>query len=179
MMQSVSLFKVPDDGKASSFGEVAVNALALLVHTDGNNMQMMAIDVLMLDDDIRLVTISHALHILMRHLCQFPVRQPIIRMGIERDVDDRLFRAHMSGHPLLEVCQHLCNIDLTVTVVEHLVSVLQLAFPHIHLVGIILDGTEKGTSDRYFCNHLSLASFANATICCPCSIIWRVIDSRR
>ena len=178
-MQSVSLFKVPEDGKASPFGEVAVNALALLVHTDGNDVQMMAVDVLMLDNDIRLVAITHALHILMRHLCQFPVRQPVIRMGIERDMDYRLFRPHLSGHPLLEVCQHLCNIDLTITVVEHLVSVQQLAFPHIHLVGVILDGTEKGIANRYLCNHLSLASFANATICCPCSIIWRVIDSRR
>ena len=82
-MQSVSLFKVPDDGKASPFGEVAVNALALLVHTDGNNVQMMAVDVLMLDNDIRLVAITHALHILMRYLCQFPVRQSVVRMGIK------------------------------------------------------------------------------------------------
>ena len=123
MMQSVSLFKVPEDGKASPLGEVAINAFALLVHTDGNDVKMVAIYILMLDDDIRLVTISHALHILMRHLCQFPVRQPVIRMGIERDMDYRLFRPHLSGHPLLEVCQHLCNIDLTITVVENLICV--------------------------------------------------------
>ena len=43
MMQSVSLFKVPDDGKASPFGEVAFNALALLIHTDRNNMQMLSV----------------------------------------------------------------------------------------------------------------------------------------
>ena len=46
-------------------------------------MQVVAVYILVLDDDIGLVAISHALHVLMRHLGKFAIGQLVIGMRVE------------------------------------------------------------------------------------------------
>ena len=178
-VEVVSLLKVTEDIETSPFGEVGVDTLALFIHTDGYDMQVMTVNVLVLHNDIRLVSIAHTLHILMCHFGQFLVRQPVIWMGIERNVNNWFLRAHLHWHVPLKVMQGLNNVNLARTIVEYLVGIKQLPLALVHLVGIILDGTEETGANRNLCYHRSFASFANATICCPCSIIWRVSPSKR
>ena len=63
--------------------ERLVDASALFVDTDGYDMDMMTIYILMLDDDIRLVSISHPFHVLTGYSREVAIRQFVIRMGIE------------------------------------------------------------------------------------------------
>ena len=131
----------------------------------------MTVDVLMLYDDIRLVAIAHTLHILMCHFGQFLVCQSVIGMGIERDMDDWFLRTHLHWHVPFKVMHGLNNVNLACTIVEYLVGIKQLTFTFIHLVGIVLDGSKEAGADCNLRYHRSFASFANATIFCPCSII--------
>ena len=170
-VEIIPLFEVTEDVEASTFSEVTVDALALFIDTDGNDMQMVAVYVLVLDDDIRLVAIALALHVLMCHLRQFAIGQFVVRMGIERDVDDRLLCSHLIRHVPLKVMQGLDNVNFARTIVEDLVGIKQQPLALIHLVGIVFDGSKKAGADSNLCYHLSLASFASETIFCPCSII--------
>ena len=131
----------------------------------------MTVDVLMLQDEIRLFAIAHTLHILMRHLCKFAIRKTVIRMRIERDMDDGLFCPHLPGHVTLKVRQDQTDVHTSCALVEYLVGVKELTFSLVHLVGIVLDDAEEAAADSYLCDHRSCASLASMTICCPCSII--------
>ena len=60
-----------------------VYAPAVLVHPDRHDMQMVAVDVLMLENEIRLVAEPHLLQILQCDVLKFCIRQNIVGMRIE------------------------------------------------------------------------------------------------
>ena len=55
-MQSVLLFQFPADAIAAAVEEIPVEPFPVLVHVDCHDVQVMAVDVLVLEDKIRLVS---------------------------------------------------------------------------------------------------------------------------
>ena len=60
-------------------------------------MDMGALNIGMLENDIGLVAIPHALHILLRHFHELPIADPIRRIRVQRYVAHRLFRFDICG----------------------------------------------------------------------------------
>ena len=59
-------------------------------------MEMLAFDVLVLENDIRLFAVTHALHVFLRDVPELIVGQPVFRRGIQRSMESRIGRSSVS-----------------------------------------------------------------------------------
>ena len=97
-MQSVLLFQLPCDSLATMEIVPVVQTFAVLVHTDRDDVQMVAVNILVLIDHIGLVAITEFLQIFECDILKIGVGQPVIGMRIEGDMDNGLFRSHSRWH---------------------------------------------------------------------------------
>ena len=81
----------------------------------------MTVDVLMLVNHVWLVAISHALQVFPCDVLHLHIRQHIIRMRIQGDMHDRLFRSYMRRKVSLEITQGVGDARLSRTIIEDLV----------------------------------------------------------
>ena len=97
-------------------------------------MQMVAVDVLVLIHHVGLVAVAQTVEVFPCYLLQFRVRQHIVGMRIDGDVQHRLLRAHRGGHEGQEALHRLGNIHRTTPVVEDAVGGQQ---PSLFLVDLL------------------------------------------
>ena len=114
--------------------EVLVEPPAALIYIDGDDMQMVAVDVLVLIHHIGLVAVAQTVEVFPCYLLQFRVRQHIVGMRIDGDVQHRLLRAHRGGHEGQEALHRLGNIHRATPVVEDAVGGQQ---PSLFLVDLL------------------------------------------
>ena len=77
-------------------------------------MDVRAVDVGMLIDDVRLSAPAHSLHIFVSDVCQNLVRQRVFRVGVERDVDNGLLRSDVRRHPSENLCSCISDQETSV-----------------------------------------------------------------
>ena len=62
---------------------VVVEPLAVLTHTDGNDMQVVAVNVLVLEHDVWLIAVTDFLHVFPCDVGKLRIGQLIFRMRIQ------------------------------------------------------------------------------------------------
>ena len=82
LVEIVLLLQVTSDSLALMVVVSAIQALAVFIHSDGHDVHVMTVDVLMLVNHVWLVAISHALQVFPCDVLHLHIRQHIIRMRI-------------------------------------------------------------------------------------------------
>ena len=123
------------------------NGTSRFIHPDGNNVQMFPPDVVVAIDHIGLVAEPHALHVLFRQGDILSVIQHILRIGIERDVQDRLFGLAVGGQIVAErTGQKLDGTGFAADRLNDAVSEKDVGVPSVHFHLVIGEHTVQAAS---------------------------------
>ena len=141
-----------------------VYAPAFLVHPDRHNMQMVAVDVLMLENEIRLVAEPHLLQILPCDVLKFCVRQNIVGMRIERDMHHRFLHLRPHGHQSEKVLHSPVDIHRPRTVIVDAVGCQKPPFRLVDLFPVVGKCAVQRLSYTDFCDHFASISLESSTI---------------
>ena len=125
------------DALAAAVDEVTVKPPAPFVHIDGNDVQVVAADVFVLEHEIRLVAVAKPVEILACELFQFRVGQTVVGVRIEGNVDDLIPSAHLLRHEALEVLLGTGYVHMSAAVVENPVYGKEPAFAFVHLLPVV------------------------------------------
>ena len=117
--------------------EITVEPPAVFVHIDGNDVQVVAADVLVFEHEVRLFTISQPVKILACELFQLRVGQAVVGVRIERNMDDLVPRAYLLRHEPLEVPLGTCHVHPSAAIVEDPVHGKEPAFALVHLQTVV------------------------------------------
>ena len=98
-MQAVFLLQKFGNLLAATVFELVGYFPSLTIDTQGNDVDMMPADVLVLEDKIGLVAVTEPLHVFPADFRQLSVGQHVVGMRVEGDVYDRLLGAVMVRHP--------------------------------------------------------------------------------
>ena len=137
LVEIVLLLQVTGDSLAPVVIISTVQAFAVFIHPDGHDVHVMTIDVLMLVNHVWLVAISHALQVFTGDVLHLHIRQHIIRMRIQGDMHDRLFRSYMRRKVSLEITQGVGDARLSRTIIEDLVRCQELSLLLVNLLTIV------------------------------------------
>ena len=140
------------------------DSLAVLLNSDGNDVHVVTVDVLMLIDHVGLSAKTNLLHILTGDIFHIRVRQFVVRMWIEGDMYHRILRAASVGDEVHEVLHCLADIHLARTIIEDAVGGKQLALILVNLLAVVGQCPEERVTETYLCDHLSLYSFVSSKI---------------
>ena len=77
--------------------ESVIETLAVGIYTQGNDVQVMAVDVLVFEYHVRLTAVTHLLHIFTGDIFHLGVRESVVGMRVERDMQYRLFCPNSFG----------------------------------------------------------------------------------
>ena len=136
-VQPVFLFQLGGDAPAAAVDEIAVEPSSLLVHIDGDDVQVVAADVLVLEHEIRLVAVAQPVEILACELFQLHVGQAVVGVRIEGNMDDLIPSAHLLRHEALEVLLGTGYVHMSAAVVENPVYGKEPAFAFVHLLPVV------------------------------------------
>ena len=95
-------FQLPADLHRTLVLVAVGNGTPGFIHPDGDDMQVLPPDVVVVIDDIGLVAEAHAAHILLRHFDKSLFVHAILRVGIKRYVQDRLLGLAVGGEVVAE-----------------------------------------------------------------------------
>ena len=165
-VQPVLLFQLGGDALAAPVDEVTVEPPAVFVHIDGNDVQVVAVDVLVLEYKIRLVAVTQPVEILACELFQLRIGQMVVGVRIERNVDDLITRAHLLRHEALEIPLGTCHVHPSVAVVKNPVHGKEPAFTLIHFQTVVGECAVQRCPHAYLRDHLSSNSLESSTTCC-------------
>ena len=130
-------------------------------------MNMPAVDVGMLEHDVRLFAPAHALHIFLGDFGKLFGRQTVFGVGVERNVYDGFLGAVVRGHPAQQVFGRRRDVELPVGRFPQNMRQEHLALSPIDLLLVV----GKCPVDVFPCGdfgyHRSLNSSERAMICCP------------
>ena len=118
-MQIEFLFEFLAYAFAPAEKKVLVDAFTLFIDIDRYDVHMVAVDVLVFDNHIGLVAVAEPFHIRLRDVCHLHIRESVVGMRIERDMDDRVTRPDVFGHTVAEVTQQSGAIHPSVPAIEH------------------------------------------------------------
>ena len=149
--------------------KVPVDTFTLFIDIDRYDVHMMAVDVLVLDNHIGLVTVAKPFHIRLRNVCHLHVREAVVRVRIERNMNDRVACPDVFGHAVTEVPQQSGGIHPSVPIVENLVRGKELSFARIHLLRVVGKCAVERTADAYLCDHCCSKVWVRRMICCVMS----------
>ena len=94
-VQAVLALQLTGNLPASAEVVAVADAPAIGIHTDGYDVQVVAVDVLVFVDNERLLAEPHPFHVLTRYVLQLHVRQAVVGMRVERHVHDGLLCPHV------------------------------------------------------------------------------------
>ena len=137
LVEIVLLLQVTGDSLAPMVVVSAIQTLAVLIHPDGHDVHVVTVNVLMLVNHVWLVAISHALQVFPCDVLHVHIRQHIIRMRIQGDMHDRLFRSDMRRKVSLEITQGIGDARLSRTIIEDLVRCQEFSFFLVNLLTIV------------------------------------------
>ena len=164
-VQPVLLFQLGGNALAAPVDEVTVKPPAAFVHIDGDDVQVVAADVLVLEHEVRLVAVAQPVEILACELFQLRVGQAVVGMRIERNVDDLVPRAYLLRHEPLEIPLGTCHVHPSAAVVEDPVHGKEPAFALVHLQTVVGECAVQRCPHAYLRDHLSSNSLESSTTC--------------
>ena len=168
-MQRKFLFEFLAYAFAPAEEEVLIDAFTLFIDIDRNDVYMVAVDVLVLDNYIGLVAVAKPLHIYLCDVCHLHIRESVVGMRIERDVNHRVACPDVFGHAVAEVTQQSGAIHPSVPAIEHPVGGKELSFARIHLLRIVGKCAVERVADAYLCDHCCSKVWVRRMICCVMS----------
>lgn len=110
-MQPVLTFQLFGNGYAAFVAPAVFDLAAVLPDLHRHDVNMPAVDVGMLEHDVRLLAPAHAFHIFLGDFRKLLGGQTIFGVGIERDVYDGLLGAVVRGHPAQQVFGRRRNVE--------------------------------------------------------------------
>ena len=126
---------------------------------------MLPVDILMLEDDIGLISVAHFLHVF---ICDFPelfVGQFIFRRRIQRDMEYRIDRPAVGFEVRPETLHAGLDIHTSISVerLQHLLPIENFGFILIYFLLVVVQSSSGRRARPYIRNH-SLACFARLRI---------------
>ena len=149
--------------------KVPVDTFTLFIDIDRYDVHMVAVDVLVLDNHIGLVAVAEPFHIYLCDVCHLHIRESVVGMRIERDVNHRVACPDIFGHAVTEVSQQSGAVHLSVPAIEHFVGGKEFSLVRIHLLGVVGKCAVERTSDTYLCDHCCSKVWVRRMICCVMS----------
>ena len=137
LVEIVLLLQVTSDSLALMVVVSAIQALAVFIHSDGHDVHVMTVNVLMLVNHVWLVAISHALQVFTGDVLHVHIRQHIIRMRIQGYMHDRLLCSDVRRKVSLEITQGIGDARLSRTIIEDLVRCQELSLFLVNLLTIV------------------------------------------
>ena len=139
--------------------------MSVLIDPQRYQMEMLSGNVLMLEDDIRLVAVTHTFHVFLCDLTELFVGQLVFRRGIQRSMENRAGRPSVGFEVRPETLHAGVDIETSVSVerFEYLLSEEHFGFILIHFLLVIIQRSTGRGARSYIRNH-SLACFARFRI---------------
>ena len=128
---------------------------AVPVHPDRHDMQVVAVDVLVLENKVRLVAEPHLFQILAGDVLQFRVGQHILGMRIQRDMHHRLFHFHLRRQEGEKALHRLVDVHRPRAVIEDTVGGKQPAFRFVNLLPVVGECAVQRVPYTDFCDHFA------------------------
>ena len=118
-------------------------------------MEMLSGNVLMLENDIRLVAITHPFHVFLRNVPELIVGQLVFGRGIQRSMENRIGRSSVSFEVGPETLHAGIDIQSSVFIerFEHLLPEKHLGFILIDLFLVIVQSPAGRGARPYIRNH--------------------------
>lgn len=111
--------------------------------------------VLVPENDVGLVAVSQLLHVFPPDGLQLSVGESVIGMGVEREVDHRLFRPEVGGKVGLEAAHAFRNAGRAVGTLHDTVPCQGPGLALVHFLLVVIKRPVDGHPGRYLCNHRS------------------------
>ena len=128
-------------------------------------MQVVASDVLVLVDHVGLVGIAQSFHILACEVPKFDIRQPVVGVRVQGNVDDRVTGTHIGGHTASEIFHRPVHVHLSRAFIKNLVGRKEPALVLVYLLAVIGERPVEGTAYTDFCDHCSSNLRVSSIIC--------------
>jgi len=137
----------------------------LLIDPQRHDMEMLSGNVLVFENDIGLVAITHTFHVLLRDVPELSVGQSVFRRRVQRDLENRIGRPSVSFEVGPEAIHEGIDIHPSIFVerLQHLLSKEHFGFILIHFLLVVVQGPAGRGARSYIRNH-SLACFARLRI---------------
>ena len=175
-MQPVFLLQLTGDLFATIVVVLVADTFPVIVHPHRHDVQVVAVDVLVLENKIRLVAETEFFQILAGYILQFRIGQHILRMWVERNMHHRLLHLHLWRHEGEKTLHRLVDVHLSRTVIVDAVGRKQPPLRLVNLLPVIGNRAVQRVSYTDFCDHfasISLESstirrlsFTSSTVCC-------------
>mgnify|MGYP000952947980 CR=1 FL=1 len=120
--------------------------LAVSPHTEGYYMDMVPVDVHVFENQIRHISQTHFLHILVGQCRIVGVAQTVVGMRIEGNVHHRSLGLRMRRHPAHEILIYSMDVHRAGTIIIYFVGVEQPAFFLVDFLPVIADCAVKGVA---------------------------------
>ena len=164
-MQAVFALQVTQNLHRAPGFEIVREFAALLIDPQRHDMEMLSGNVLVLENNIRLVAVTHTFHVFLRDVPELIVGQSVFRRGVQRGVEDRV-RSPAVGFEVRPKAIH-AGVDIHSPVLverfQHLLPEEHFGFAFIYLFLVIAQGSAGRGTRSYIRNH-SLACFARLRI---------------
>ena len=139
--------------------------MSVLIDAQRYDMKMLSVDILMFENNIRLVAVAHAFHIFACDLPELFVCQFVFGRGVERNMENRIGCSAVGFEIRHEALHAGINIKASAFIVwfEHLLPKQHLGFILIHFLLVVMQGSTGRGTRSYIRNH-SLVCFARLRI---------------
>jgi hypothetical protein len=164
-MQTVFPLQITQNFHRAPGLEIVREFAALLIDPQRHDMEMLSGNVLVLENDIGLFAVTHALHVLAGNVPEPFVCQSVFRRRIQRDMEDRIGRPSVSFEVGPEALHAGIDIHSPVFIegFEHLLPEEHFGLILIHFLLVVVQGSAGRGARSYIRNH-SLACFARLRI---------------
>jgi len=139
--------------------------MSVLIDAQRYDMKMLSVDILMFENNIRLVAVTHTFHVFLRDVPELIVGQFVFGRGVQRGVEDRV-RSPAVGFEVRPKAIH-AGVDIHSPVLverfQHLLPEKNLGFILIHFLLVVIQRSAGRGTRSYIRNH-SLVCFARLRI---------------
>ena len=164
-MQAVFALQVTQNLHRAPGFEIVRQLMSVLIDAQRYDMKMLSVDILMFENNIRLVAVAHTFHVFLRDVPELIVGQSVFRRGIQRGVEDRIGRPAVGFEVRPKAIHASVDIHSPVFVerFQHPLPEENLGFILIHFLLVVTQGPAGCCPGSYIRNH-SLACLAKLRI---------------
>ena len=163
-MQTIFLFQLTGNLLATIVIVLITDTFPVLVHPHCHDVQVVAVDVLMLEYKIRLVSETEFFQILAGYILQFRIGQHILRVRVERDMYHWLLDLHLRWQEGVETLHRLAYVHRSRTVIVDAVGGKQPPLRLVNLLSVVGNRAVQRAAYTDFCDHFASISLDNSTI---------------
>ena len=114
--------------------------MSVLIDAQRYDVEMLPVNVLMLEDDIRLVAVTHTFHVFLCDLTELFVGQLVFRRGIQRSMENRAGRPSVGFEVRPETLHAGVDIHSPVFVerLQHLLPIEDFSFIPVYFLLVVV-----------------------------------------